>query len=74
MTKTKAMKAMSTWVEQRLEVRAAVIKEARRLVKKQIGPLTYWPGNDERKLFNFPNDLSEARLLKIIDKYSKGTK
>jgi hypothetical protein len=61
MTEEEAISIARSWVGWRREVRRHLIKAARERHPR------VW-STEERKLWNYPSDLSEARLLALIDK------
>jgi hypothetical protein len=67
MTTNEAIALARKWARARLAIRKHLIAEARRLNPARVSyPL--WDNDEHRKLFNYPSDLSEARLLALIDR------
>jgi hypothetical protein len=64
MTDKQAIAAARTWVSVRKEVRRHLIAAARE--RHPRGGEGLW-STEERKLWNYPSDLSEARLLALIE-------
>jgi hypothetical protein len=70
MDEVTAIAIARSWTAWRKEVRAILIARARNdnpvnAPTSRMG--SDWPNNDVRKLWQFPPDLSEGRLLKLID-------
>lgn len=77
MTDTQAIALATKYTEQRKEIRKHLIAQAYRLtdhIELNGSQMRLRANNAIRKLRGFPADLSDERLLKIIDTYSKETK
>ena len=77
MTEQEAIAEARHWVAVRKEVRRHLIQLARDAnpIAAQVATDSTerffrpdWPSNEVRKLWDFPSDLSEERLLELIDK------
>jgi hypothetical protein len=68
MTREQAIKAAKDWLEIRKEVRLTLIEAAREAHPQGVSTasLPRWESNEIRKLYQFPTDLSEQRLLGLI--------
>jgi hypothetical protein len=71
MEREEAIRIAKEWTRQRLAVRRELIAAAREV--NPIAAATYESAprrldNDVRKLWDYPSDLSEARLLALIEK------
>ncbi len=76
MTREEAITVARSWMHVRKEVRRQLIaaaRDANPVDAPLAGVPTFddqtqgWPSNDIRKLWQFPSDLSEERLLALID-------
>jgi hypothetical protein len=67
MDRDEAIKAARDWVKHRKEVRMQLIEAARRQHPHLVTPEMDSRYNEIRKLHQFPSDLSEQRLLELID-------
>jgi hypothetical protein len=78
MTREQAIKAAFAWLEIRKEVREELIKAAREAHPLEAdiaeAPVKPWENNTVRKLYQFPSDLSEERLLGLIAEDTIGDK
>lgn len=71
-TADESIKLARDWVAVRKQVRMTLVTQAR--AAHPVDANTYyqpWPSNEVRKLYNHPADLSEERLLKLIDNPAK---
>jgi hypothetical protein len=76
MTTKQALTKAREYIAERKAIRTLLIAEARRTVDKALPKLkSFERGNKEhntlRKLYHWPADLSDERILAIIDKYKE---